>query len=671
MFSLPPFVFSFYVHAFAGAIILLRRKGTWNKSARKRLLLLVLHAAWQVLGFVLWATALIMLHPMQAIIAEYCEYLFVALLTEHKNRNSGGVATRRRGMVLRFILSMCILTVAHIWYETPTWQPTQQSEFPQPDTTSGIILMIIYAISEVLRKSLKTWLSKAVGSHEVVTSISTLIAAPMLFPFVLLYGGLSKHQYQVLQSPSRLVCLFICSVLLITIPTVLFNSSSTLSSATRSTTPRRQLAIAAGTAYVLHLFCVYNPGNTPLSWTYNALLCLSCILMMSALTSAHKIIIKNNAPLVVDPFADYELPENEFENNDFLSATLRNPNSRKLFIFLCITTFYMVIEFLYGIYAGSLGLVSDSFHMLLDSASVAIALYASRISTYPATEEFNYGLGRYEVLSGFTNGVLLVCIAVYIVIESVERIMDPPDIDASWLLSVSVGGLAINVIGVVFFHEAHHVGGSGGCCHGHGDASSNSPASPTQETHGHGLEISPKHGHAHSHSHSHSHGSSSPPQSPKKEKTQSMNMRGVYLHILADLFGSIGVIISSSIVSWTGWTVADPICSCCIAVLIFISSIPLISDTGRVLLQCLTEDQAELLDSCLREVSATDGVEKIKSHGIWQYTPGVPVGSISVSTSSEVDEAHVRSAIQRAFQPLLQPSSLTVEISRANHYYAF
>ncbi|ESL11517.1 cation transporter protein [Trypanosoma rangeli SC58] len=210
-----------------------------------------------------------------------------------------------------------------------------------------------------------------------------------------------------------------------------------------------------------------------------------------------------------------------------------NERERKLGIFFLLTLAVMVLELIYGISANSLGLVSDSFHMLLDSVSIVVGLVTEFASSFPGDKKTHpFGYARYRVLGGFINAVLLLFIALFVVIESIERLLCPPDIHAGYLIHVAFIGLILNCIGVVFFHGAD--------------------------------------------GHSHSHDGCS--------RSVDHNLRGIYLHILADLVGSINVMISSILLSLKGWKIADPLCSLLSCVFIAVSAFPLLEETGKVLL---------------------------------------------------------------------------------------
>lgn len=104
-------------------------------------------------------------------------------------------------------------------------------------------------------------------------------------------------------------------------------------------------------------------------------------------------------------------------------------------------------------------------------SALAIGLYASYVAKWRSDADFTYGYGRAEVLSGFTNAIFLVFVAISVLIEGMHRIAEPPEVHTDNLLTVSVLGLLVNLVGLAFFHDhAHSHGGhdhGGGHSHGH------------------------------------------------------------------------------------------------------------------------------------------------------------------------------------------------------------
>jgi zinc transporter 5/7 len=239
------------------------------------------------------------------------------------------------------------------------------------------------------------------------------------------------------------------------------------------------------------------------------------------------------------------------------------------------------------------------------STALAIGLYASVISRWPANKQFSFGYHRVEVLSGFVNGVFLVLVSIFVLFEAMTRFFEPPEINTDRLLLVSVMGLCVNLIGVWSFS-------------------------------GHGGEHG---GHSHSHGHSHGHGDDDDDDDQAEtdgdgnKKNKSFNIDGVFLHVLADTLGSVGVIISTLMIQFLGWKIADPICSFILSLLIFLSVIPLVRSTGSIL---LLRTPKKLLDASavLASVPGVRGVMDVHS---WQLANGQFVSNARLAVAPDAD----------------------------------
>jgi zinc transporter 5/7 len=217
----------------------------------------------------------------------------------------------------------------------------------------------------------------------------------------------------------------------------------------------------------------------------------------------------------------------------------------------------MLVQMAYGIITGSLGLLSDSVHMLFDCCALAVGLAAAIMSKWPPSARFPYGYGKIDTLAGFANGVFLMIISVEIIYEAIERLFEGSEVQRiGELFAVSTGGLLVNMVGIFAFDHAHHA-----------------------------------HGHA---GHDHSHGNE--------------NMHGIFLHILADALGSVAVVVSTVLVHFFGWSGFDPLASCLIAILIFASAVPLVLSTSKSLLLSVPADVEYTLRDTLGGLSTLRGV---------------------------------------------------------------
>jgi cobalt-zinc-cadmium efflux system protein len=136
---------------------------------------------------------------------------------------------------------------------------------------------------------------------------------------------------------------------------------------------------------------------------------------------------------------------------------------------LALTTAFMVLEVLAGLWSGSLALLADAGHMLTDSASLALALFAVVVSRRPADERRTYGYGRVRVLAAFINGLSLLAIATWIVIEAVMRLNEPREILAGPMLGVAVAGLVVNLVVLLILRGGTDINTRGAMAHVFGD----------------------------------------------------------------------------------------------------------------------------------------------------------------------------------------------------------
>ncbi|XP_069671954.1 proton-coupled zinc antiporter SLC30A5-like isoform X2 [Periplaneta americana] len=300
--------------------------------------------------------------------------------------------------------------------------------------------------------------------------------------------------------------------------------------------------------------------------------------------------------------------------SSFLKQILMDHNSRRIFYFLCLNLSFTAIEFLYGIWTNSLGLISDGFHMLFDCSALIMGLLASVMARWKPSKTFSYGYGRVEDLSGFVNGLFLMVISLFVFSEAVSRLLDPPHISTQRLLVVSVGGLCVNLVGILAFRHSHS--------HGHN----------------HSHEHGPSYGHSHSvGAHGHSHNA---------------NMEGVFLHVMADTLGSVGVIVSSILIEQFGWYIADPLCSMFIAILIFMSVLPLLKNSALVLLLRTPLRVQDRLPAALSKVSALEGVIGIRQPHFWQHSSDMIIGSIHVQALPEASEQKIIQEVTAIFKEI-------------------
>lgn len=302
---------------------------------------------------------------------------------------------------------------------------------------------------------------------------------------------------------------------------------------------------------------------------------------------------------------------------DTLNEILANNDSRRIFWFLCVNLGFCGIEFLYGFWTNSLGLISDGFHMLFDCSALVMGLVASVMARWPPSKHFTFGFGRVEILSGFINALFLCVIALFILIEALERLFDPPNINTDRLLFVAISGLLVNLFGMYSLGEHGH--SHGGSSHGH--------------SHGGG-------------SHGHSHGNA--------------NMQGVFLHVLADTLGSVFVIISTLLIQWFGWVWVDPLCSLILSLLIIGSVYPLLVSSVNTLLQDVPEEDE--FEYHVNEILEIEHVESYSNAHMWQHND-INVASVHVQVQDEANAQMVRHRVANILKNI-GASHSTVQVEK-------
>ncbi|XP_065763999.1 zinc transporter 7 isoform X1 [Muntiacus reevesi] len=350
-------------------------------------------------------------------------------------------------------------------------------------------------------------------------------------------------------------------------------------------------------------------------------------------------------------------------------SILSDKTSRNLFFFLCLNLSFAFVELLYGIWSNCLGLISDSFHMFFDSTAILAGLAASVISKWRDNDAFSYGYVRAEVLAGFVNGLFLIFTAFFIFSEGVERALAPPDVHHERLLLVSILGFVVNLVGIFVFKHGGH-GHSHGSGHGHSHSLFNGALDQTHghADHCHSHEL--KHGAAHSHDHAHGHGHFHSHDGPSLKETTGPSrqiLQGVFLHILADTLGSIGVIASAIMMQNFGLMIADPICSILIAMLIVISVIPLLRESVGILMQRTPPLLENTLPQCYQRVQQLQGVYSLQEQHFWTLCSDVYVGTLKLVVAPDADARWILSQTHNIFtQGLSAHLSMMVDRTTAS-----
>ena len=239
------------------------------------------------------------------------------------------------------------------------------------------------------------------------------------------------------------------------------------------------------------------------------------------------------------------------------ASAKQKSNIRRVQIALALTGTFMLVEVAGGILSGSLALLADAGHMLTDTMALALSAVAFRMSSRPADAKRSYGYQRFQILAAFVNGLSLLVIVGWILVEAIQRMVQPSPVMGQTMLIVATAGLAVNVIVFLILHG--------------GDQ-------------------------------------------------ENLNMRGAALHVLGDLLGSIAAVTAALIILSTGWMPIDPLLSVGVAMLIFRSAWHLVKRSGHILLEGAPEwlDVDEMQSKI---VAGNPEVKEIHHVHVWGLTP--------------------------------------------------
>jgi cobalt-zinc-cadmium efflux system protein len=262
----------------------------------------------------------------------------------------------------------------------------------------------------------------------------------------------------------------------------------------------------------------------------------------------------------------------------------RAADRRSLSIALSLIITVMIGEVVAGLLAGSIALLADAGHMLTDAAAIVAGLLAARLASRPASGSWTFGLARAEVLSAQANGVTLLLAAVLIGIEAIRRLVHPTEVQGGVVVAVALAGIVINlVVSRVLAHGARH----------------------------------------------------------------SINVDGVFKHILTDVFAFAGTAIAGVVVLTTDYQRADPIASLVVVALMLATAYGLLAKTGRVLLEAAPEGLTP--SAIVADVLADDRVASVHDVHVWLITSGFPALSAHVLVEPSAD-CH---AVRRDLEALL------------------
>ena len=245
---------------------------------------------------------------------------------------------------------------------------------------------------------------------------------------------------------------------------------------------------------------------------------------------------------------------------------------RPLTIAFFLTAAYMVVEIVGGLASGSLALLSDAAHMATDVLGLGLALAAIQLSRRVRATQHTYGTYRLEVLAAVINGLLLFGVGAYVLYEAGRRLADPPELPGLTVAAIAAVGFAVNLVSFLILRAG--------------------------------------------------------------SKT-SLNIRGAFLEVLADMLGSLGVVAAGLVQYTTGWPYADPIIAALIGLMVLPRTFTLMRQAVRILME-VAPPGCDVAAAEAR-LASIPGVTSVHDLHIWTVTDGIESASAHIIIAEDGD----------------------------------
>src|SRR5579859_2510469 len=271
---------------------------------------------------------------------------------------------------------------------------------------------------------------------------------------------------------------------------------------------------------------------------------------------------------------------------------------RKLIFAFVLTTLMMVVEMVGGFWSGSLALVADAGHMLIDALALLLAVVGAWFARRPADARRSYGYGRLEVLAGFVNALTQFVLVAFIAYEAITRLFEPTHILSGMMLVVALIGLVVNL-----------------------------------------LVLSTLHGHAH----------------------DDVNLAGATLHVIGDLLGSVAAVVAALLVRWLGWNWADPVLSLLVSLLILNSAWRLLRRSAHILLEGVPEGMnTGEVEEALR--GADVSIRDVHHLHVWQLASGSRMATLHAELHEGGNSASAIRSINQVLAERFSIQHVTVQV---------
>jgi cobalt-zinc-cadmium efflux system protein len=294
---------------------------------------------------------------------------------------------------------------------------------------------------------------------------------------------------------------------------------------------------------------------------------------------------------------DHSHPQGGADGHDHARA---GGNERRLLLAFVLTLGTLLVEAVGGWVSGSLALLADAGHMLVDALALMFAWAGAYFARRPADARRSFGYARLEVLVGYTNALSQFVLVAWILFEAMQRLREPAPILSGTMLAVALFGLAVNVLVLRVLHV---------------------------------------------------------------HQDEDINLAGARLHVIGDLLGSVGAVLAALAIRYLDWRFADPAISVLVSLLLLRSAWRLLRRSGHILLEGAPAGvESQLVASALAEAGI--GVRDVHHVHVWELAGGASLATLHARVEAGTDTDQAIAAIQRLLGERFGIAHATVQIDR-------
>ncbi|XP_042292566.1 zinc transporter 2 [Thunnus maccoyii] len=326
---------------------------------------------------------------------------------------------------------------------------------------------------------------------------------------------------------------------------------------------------------------------------------------------------------------------------------------KRLYVVSVVCLIFMVGEILGGYFAGSLAVMTDAAHLLVDFTSFIISLLSLWLSSRPATRRLSFGWHRAEILGALLSVLTIWLVTGVLVYLAVERLInDDYTIDGMLMLVTSGCAVLANIIMALTLHQSGHGHSHGGLTsHGHG------------HSHKKGQESNHTHSNNSNHTHSNNDVEQKGAEQGRRAQQANASVRAAFVHVVGDLLQSVSVLVSAIIIFFKPeYKIADPICTFLFSILVLCTTFTIMRDILLVLMEGTPAgvNFSEVRDGLLK----VKGVTAVHNLHIWALTVNQAVMSAHVAIDESVDAQTVLREMTQACFSSYNFHTVTIQMER-------